>query len=384
MPEMTSWERVYAALHHQEPDRVPTALGGGPYGVVDALYFKLLRAFELGEPVAPFRSGHNISYQDDRLLERLGTDLRYVYPGASPSSPYLPTGDPETFIDGFGQTWRRATPYFYAERGILAEATSIEQIETLARWPDPAEARWTEGVAERARRLRATTHCWITARMVSSHGPFQTACDLRGTENLLVDFFERPEFALRLIERVTDALVGLLGPYLRACGAEIDMIELPGDDYAGNQNLLFSPAIFRKFVRPSLQRLVDCIREVRPDLTIMFHSDGAIYKLLPELIDLGIDVVHPLEPLPAMDLAAIKAEFGGRLCFLGGIDISHALPGSRQQVIDETRLRLRQLGAGGGYILAPANHIQADVPPENVITLFEAARRYGAYPLENA
>jgi uroporphyrinogen decarboxylase len=382
MTDMTSWQRVQAALNHQEPDRVPTALGGGPYGVVDALYFKLLQALELGEPAAPFRSGHNISYQDDRLFERLGTDLRYVYPGASPSSPYQPTGDPETFIDGFGQTWRRAQPYFYAERGILTQAVAIEQIDELVRWPDPAEPRWTQGVAERAQFLRSTTRCWIVARMVSSHGPFQTACDLRGTENLLVDFFERPEFALRLIERVTDALVGLLEPYLRACGPDIDMVELPGDDYAGNLNLLFSPAVFRTFVRPSLQRLVDCVRGVRPELKIMFHSDGVIYKLLPELVELGIDVVHPLEPLPAMDLAAIKAEFGARLCFLGGIDISHALPGSVQDVIDEARLRIHQLGPGGGYILAPANHIQADVPAKNVIALFMAARKYGDYPIE--
>ena len=86
----------------------------------------------------------------------------------------------------------------------------------------------------------------------------------------------------------------------------------------------------------------------------------------------------------SMDLAAIKAEFGDRLCFLGGIDISHALPGTQQEVVDEVRRRIRQLAPGGSYILAPANHIQADTPPENVIALYEAARRYGRYPIEAA
>jgi uroporphyrinogen decarboxylase len=114
----------------------------------------------------------------------------------------------------------------------------------------------------------------------------------------------------------------------------------------------------------------------------MLHSDGAIAKLIPEFISLGVDVIHPLEPLQAMDLAAIKQQFGAQVSFLGGIDISHAMPGTRQQVIAETKLRLSQLAAGGGYILAPSNHLQADVPAENVITLYETARELGEYPIK--
>jgi uroporphyrinogen decarboxylase len=104
--------------------------------------------------------------------------------------------------------------------------------------------------------------------------------------------------------------------------------------------------------------------------------------ILPDLIEVGIDVIHPLEPLPAMNLDDIKAKFGDRLAFLGGIDIVQALPSTPPAVVDEVKLRLRQLARGGGYILAPANHVQADVPPENLVTLFEAARRFGRYPLD--
>ena len=124
------------------------------------------------------------------------------------------------------------------------------------------------------------------------------------------------------------------------------------------------------------------IREHNPDLNIMLHSDGRVDKLLPEFIDLGIDVLHPLEPVPALDQVAIKAAYGDRLAFLGGIDISHAMPGSRDDVITEVRQRIGQLAPGGGYILAPSNHLQADVPAENVVALFDAAREYGIYPLE--
>ena len=115
-------ERVIAALNHQEPDRVPTALGGGPYGVVDDLYLSLVKLLNLGEPVAPFRTGHNISYMDDRLLEQLGTDLRYCWPGLLPNSPVHSGSDAGTFYDSYGQVWKRALPYYFSGEGILQDA----------------------------------------------------------------------------------------------------------------------------------------------------------------------------------------------------------------------------------------------------------------------
>ncbi len=382
MTSLTPRQRVQITLQHQEPDRVPTAIGGGPYSIVDSLYYRLLEYYQLGKPVAPFRGGHNISYQDDRLFDHLGTDLRYVYPGDSPTSPSQGTQDPECFVDAFGQGWIRAQPYYYADRGLLAEASRIEQIEELVSWPDPSDPRWTYRVRSRSQALREGTNYWIVARMVASHGPYQTACDLRGMEQFMLDMVERPAFAEALLERVTETYAGLMARYLEACGAYIDMIELPGDDYAGNTNLIFSPNMFRRFIKPALKRLVETTRSVRPELVVMFHSDGAIAKLIPDLIELGIDVIHPLEPLPAMDLAEIKTKYGEQVSFLGGIDISHAMPGSLDDVVTEARRRIELLGPGGGYILAPSNHLQADVPAENVVALFEAARKYGKYPLE--
>ena len=369
MAEMTPRQRVMSALNHQEPDRVPTALGGGPYGVVDALYFKLLGLLDLGDPVPPFRQGHNISYMDDRLLERLGVDTRYCWPGALPNSPTRPGKDADTFYDSYGQPWRRALPYYYTGPGLLREASGIDDIERLVTWPDVHSAQWSTGVAERAQLLKENSPYCVVMRMVASHGPFQTACDLRGTENFLMDMAADPDFARVLLERITATLDGLLQRALEAGGRYFDLVELPGDDYASNTGLLISPAMFRRFIKPCLRRLVDTIKSFNPAIKVMLHSDGAITALLPDLIEIGVDVVHPLEPLPATDLPAVKAEFGDRLAFLGGIDISHAMPGSVEDVIAEARLRITQLAAGGGYILAPANHLQADVPPENVVAL---------------
>jgi len=379
---MTPRQRVLKALTHEEPDTVPTALGGGPYGLVDDLYLRLVDFLNLGEPVPPFRSGHSISYMDDRLLERLGTDIRYCWPGLLPNSPVIPGENGDTFYDSYGQVWKRALPYYYAGQGLLKNAESVDDIERLVRWPDLSDPRWMAGTAKRARQLREQTDYFIAMRMIASHGPFQTACDLRGTESFLMDMAIKPDFAETLLDRVTSVIESLLKLAMQTGGEYFDMIELPGDDYAGNTSTIMSPVMFRKFIKPCIERLVKVVKEYNPDVKVMLHSDGAITKLIPDIIDLGIDVIHPLEPLPANDLTAIKEEFGAQVTFLGGIDISHAMPGSREDVIAEAKRRIEQLAPGGGYILAPSNHLQADVPPENVVALFETARRFGNYPIQ--
>jgi uroporphyrinogen decarboxylase len=380
MADMTPRERVATALDHQEPDRVPTALGGGPYGIIDELYFKLLDVFDLGEPVEQFRTGHNITYLDDRVFERFGVDTRYVWPGASPSSPQTPTDDPEVFVDSYGQPWRQSYPYWYAMEGILA-GKDIDDIDALVHWPDPSDPRWMAGVRERARFLKEETDYYVIARMVTSYGPYMTSANLRGTQNFLIDLGLNEDFVAALVERVTDSITGMLKGYMEACGDYVDMVELPGDDYASNTNLIMSPRTFRKFFKPAIRRLVATVKEARSDIKVMLHSDGLIETLLPDFIELGVDAIHPLEPLEALDQTRIKAEYGDKLTFIGGIGITHAMPGTQQDVIDEVKLRISQLAPGGGYILAPANHLQPDVPPENVITLFEAAREYGQYPI---
>ena len=368
-------ERVLTALNHQETDHVPTALCGGPYGLVDDLYLRLVRHLNLSQPAAPFRNGHSISYMDDRLLERLGTDFRYCWPGRLPNSPVIPGEDGDTFYDSYGQVWKRAQPYYYTGEGILKYAQNLDDIERLVHWPDLTDAHWTAGLAERASSLRENTDYFVAMRMVASHGPFQTACDLRGVENFLLDMSLNSEFALALLDRVTSAIAGLLRLAMEAGGRWFDLVELPGDDYAGNTGLMLSPVMFRKFIKPCLARLMEAIKEYNPGVKVMLHSDGAIAKLIPDFIELGVDVIHPLEPLPATEIPAVKAAFGEQVAFLGGIDISHAMTASREDVIEEVKLRIAQLAPGGGYILAPSNHLQADVPPENVVTLFDTARQ---------
>jgi uroporphyrinogen decarboxylase len=362
---------------------VPVALGGGPYGVVDALYFKLLDYIDLGEPVAPFRSGHNISYMDDRLLERLGVDTRYVWPGPLPAARSRKWKAQTPSWTATGRSGSAPCPIITRRRASWPGPPSLEQIDEIVRWPDVDDPRWTAGVEGRARSLReAGEHYIVGPAWWPRTAPSRllATCAARKTS-----------WSIWRRTRVRAAPagahwghdhVGLIQGYLQAGGKYFDMLELPGDDYAGNTNLVISPRMFRTYIKPILKRMVNTVKDFRPEIKVMLHSDGVISKLLPDLVEIGVDVVHPLEPLPAMDLADIKARFGDRLAFLGGIDISHAMPGTVEDVQTEARLRISQLAAGGGYILAPANHLQADIPPENVVALFTAAHEYGRYPLE--
>ena len=191
----------------------------------------------------------------------------------------------------------------------------------------------------------------------------------------------QPELALLLIDQVTDVIIRLNEIYLDIAGPYIDIMEIPGDDYAGVEHLLISPKVFQRMLAPALERIVQPIKQYRDDLHVAFHSDGAITPLLPNFIDAGIDLFHPLEPLPANDLAAIKAEFGAQLSFMGAIDIKQAMPGSLNDVEEEVQLRIQTLAPGGGYIVAPANHLQGDVPPQNIVALYDFAIKHGHYPL---
>jgi uroporphyrinogen decarboxylase len=196
-----------------------------------------------------------------------------------------------------------------------------------------------------------------------------------------MDMVINQDFVNSLVERISHSIENLMRGYIQTCGPYVDMVELPGDDYATEKAMAFSPEFFRTYFKPYIQRMVEIIKGYREDIKVMLHCDGAYKAILPDLIEIGVDAINPIEPIAAMDPGELKAEFGEQLSFLGAIDIRKALSGTREDVIAEVKLRLQQLAPGGGYILAPTNHIQTDVPVENVVTLYQAAHEFGRYPI---
>jgi len=233
---------------------------------------------------------------------------------------------------------------------------------------------------QRAKYLKEQTDYAVVGRAVDSFGLLERACQLRRMDKFMVDLGLHKAFATALIGKVADVLYRLLEIYLDTAGPYLDIIELPGDDYAA-QNPLISPRMFDKLFKAQWRRLINLIKEAAPHCRVLFHSDGRMEPFLASLADIGVDIFHCLEPLPGVDMAQVKRDYGDRLCFWGAIDIKQALQGDVSRVEAEVRERISVLGPGGGYVLAPANHLQPDVPPENVVALFQAARKYGKYPL---
>ncbi len=370
---LSSRARLLTALSHQQPDRTPLALGGSWYGVTDPLYFGALQA--LGwEPVPPFRPEklHSVNYYDDRLLRRLGADLRHVDPGSITLTSRVGADG----RDAYGLLYKRSGLYRAAAAAPLEHAT-LEEVEA---WPLPSaeevlrEEPVLARLAELDRLREAEEEYAIAGRAVASYGFFEMAQSLRKHDKLLLDLHLEPEIVHALVARLAACYGALIDRFLQIVGDRLDILELPGDDFAGNQHPIIAPAMFDLFFRDPYTALIARIKARAPHIRVAFHSDGAIRPFLPRLIAMGVDIVHPLEPLPATDMAAVKAEFGNRICFMGGIDIRSAMQGDPAGVEAEAQRRIDALAPGGGYILAPANHLQRDVPPENLFRLYDYAR----------
>ncbi len=367
--------RVLRTLNHETPDRIPTALWGSWYGVTDSLYFDALDV--LGwEPVAPFRpeKSHSVNYYDDRLLAHLGCDVRHVEPGATMMTALLrPDG-----TDAWGLKYRRSGLYRAAASFPLENAT----VDDVLAFPMPAAAEVIreEPLLARLRALDALDDEYaIGGRAVASYGFFEMAQSLRRHEQFLLDLLMEPELAHALIARLADCYGAMMDRFLDIAGHRLDWVELPGDDFAGNTQPIISPKSYDAFFKQPYADLIARIKARAPHVKVVIHSDGAITPFLQRFIDIGADVVHPLEPLPATDMAAVKAQYGDRLVFLGGIDIRTAMQGDEAGVEAEVQRRIELLGQGGGYILAPSNHLQRDVPARNLFRLYQAAREYGTY-----
>jgi uroporphyrinogen decarboxylase len=162
----------------------------------------------------------------------------------------------------------------------------------------------------------------------------------------------------------------------------VDMI-LTGDDFGTQRGMMVSPELWRKYFKPRMRSLFLELKRIRPELKIAYHSCGTILPIIPDLVEIGLDVLNPIQPAAlGMDLGALKKEYGRELAFFGGVDEQQVLPfGTPAEVEEEVQLRIKQAGADGGFILAPSHNIQPDTPLANILAFFNAARKHGKYPL---
>ena len=216
----------------------------------------------------------------------------------------------------------------------------------------------------------------------------EAAIDLMGLENWMVATALNPEFAGALLDKITDVAIAFDRLGLESAGKYIQILKVSGDDLGMQTGLLYSPQVIREIFIPRLARRWQAARDYIDDsidetIPLMFHTDGGIRPIIPDIINAGIEVLNPIQPnCKGMDAEELKKDFGKHLVFHGGIDIQYVLPrGSKTEIRSHVHQQIEALGVGGGYILSPAHIIQADTPPENLVIMTEAAHEYGKYPL---
>jgi len=367
------------ALSHKEPDRVPVDLGGRVASMTQAAYENLKDYLGIrdgrGEEV---NSWVTMDAMDERVLETFEVDLRHVFMKGPEKfvAKQRPDGSVE---DEWGIRTKRVGPYSEMVYHPLAGLT-LDALDEY-RWPDPNEPGRVEGVRDEAERLYKETDYAVSAGAVAG-GLLETGCWLRGMEDFLVDVVAEPEFAHEVLDRLCELETGLWDVFLDEVGDYIQMVEW-GDDFGIQNGLMLSADTYRSVVKPYQRRVNDAIHK-RTKAKLFHHTCGSIYSLVEEMIDVGVDVLNPVQPLAAHnDSFRLKREFGDRICFHGGVDEQMALPtGTEQDVENEVRTRIEAFAPGGGYILAAAHNIQPDTPPQNVVAMFRAAKKYGKYPIQ--
>ncbi|WP_369017606.1 uroporphyrinogen decarboxylase family protein [Thermatribacter velox] len=372
---MKSCERLKSAISKKLPDRVPLDLGSSITGLTLFAAKKLCNLLGIKEDLKIIVKPLQLIEPPEEILIRLHIDTRYV----RPTLPNQETFE-EEYIDEWGIRWRLASNGFYYDivEHPLKEGT-LEEIEKFD-WPEPRQKELFSGLRERCEYLHRHTDYAIIGDPLSP-ALFEPAWYLRGMENFLVDLIQNRKYAERLLDTLLEFKIQFFDEFLKQAGDYIQVIML-GDDLGTQKAPLLSPKLYQEVVKPRHKNLFSFIKS-RTEAKIFLHSCGAIEPLIPQLIDAGVEILHPLQPLAhGMNHQKIKEKYGDKLCFWGGIDIQSALPGSKEEVRLEVERRIKLLGKNGGYVMSPAHNIQPDTPPENILEMFDYALEVGKYQEE--
>ncbi|MBI4759537.1 MAG: hypothetical protein HY783_11170 [Chloroflexi bacterium] len=371
MKKMNSRERVMAVLRHELPDRVPVDLGSTAVSSIHRRANDRLKAFlgvEADEPVHDVAQG--IVVPNEQILQRFGVDLRRLAlrPPPTVAAPSL-AGSEDTYLDEWGMRRRRTELYWEIVEHPLANAR-VEDLRHYP-WPDPHDPRRVAGLAEEARGLYRETDYALAADFLGG-GIFEQALWMRGFERFMTDLIADEPFATALMDTLLELYIEFYAVYLEAVGPYVQIVAL-GDDLGMQTGPLVSPKLYRRLIKPRHKELYDFIHS-RTEAKIMHHTCGSVFPFVQDLIDVGVDSLNPIEiSARGMDPVALKREFGEQLVFHGGIDVQQILPfATPERVKEEVKRIVATLGQGGGYILAPSHNIQADVPPENILAMYEA------------
>jgi len=382
---MTSRQRMLAALAHQQPDRVPIDLGGNQTGIHKFAYRALVDHLGIRDDVTIMDAVQQLARPCEELLVRLRVDTRYVAAGAAAGFTggiAQNTRDGRLWhdlVDEFGIRWSMPDDqplYMDITHHPLADATLADVRDyPFPQGDDPGRFA---GLRQRVLQLKNETPYAVVSGI--SGVVYEMCWYLRGLQRWFIDMLEQPEFCEAMLDCTLRFWLDWFRAFLDEVGDVVDVIMI-GDDLAAQKGPLFRPEFYRSVVKPRHKQLVQYIRS-RTKAKIWYHTCGACAGYIPDLLDNGIDILNPVQ-ISAKDMvpADLKARFGDRLTFWGGgIDSQHVLPTASPETIREhVRRNLEAWKPGGGYVFNNVHNIQAAVPPENIVAMYDAAYEFGFY-----
>ena len=417
---MTSRERVLRAISHEEPDRVPIDLGGmGSTNIMSIAYNRLKTHLGVsGGTTRMYDWGQQLCEPESWFLERFHIDV------IAANRSLSPTTDPDLtreFEEKFGGVWRPWTLpdgsscevsesfqpesdgdggwQLRNERGVWAimpkgtlyfgsgpanhELDEISSVEELGDWrPGLATAEGYRSTAERAKWLHDNTDYAVMCGF--GGGALEPSQGLRGWGQFMEDLAADPELAHAIIGRLTESHVHNVKLFMEVVGPYIDIVQM-GDDLGTQAGPQMSPRMYDEFIHPAHEAVYRAAKKAGPDTAIFHHSCGGIKPLMPSLVKEGVEILNPVQTNAAtMDPQTLKDEFGDKLTFWGGgVEVAGALTdGTPEQVRQQVRERIRIFAPGGGFVFNQVHNVQANVPPENIVAMLEAAYEFGTYPIQ--
>ena len=386
---MTSRERVQAILNHEVPDRVPIILGvSNATGIKMKPYQGIKELAGITAPDAYIYDWPELGSAkiDEQTMLRLHSDVRGVldrFPKAvqernNKREPHSPC------LDDWGMGQIEIEPgVWFPGYHPLAEATTIKELDDYRGWPDMDDPYRVAHVRAEARTLADENRFAIMATPWLMF-PLERAFGLQGMDKFLMNLAMYPDFAEAMLKKNLELCKQHMGHFLEAIGENIDIIKI-GDDLGSQDRLMISPRMYRQMLKPLHADLISFIKE-RTKAKVFFHTDGDVFDLIEDFIEIGVDVLNPIQTSAGKmsDLAGLKDRYGSRLVFCGAVDTQHILPdGTPEEVRQEVRRVINILGEGGGYMAASVHTIMNEVPPENILAMVDAVEEFGYYPLKN-
>lgn len=376
---MTPRDRVRAALSHREPDRIPFDLGGTRVTGIHARAYERLRP-ALGLEPRPARIAditQQLAEVESDVLDALAVDVRLVSPrgGSAYRREIVERDGHFTYTDEWGVGRRMPIDggmYYDSYAPPLAGEVDLAAVEAYA-VPDATDPARTAGMGDDARRIAAEGRAVAVGSICG--GLTEGLFKIRGFEEGYMDLAGEPELARRVMERVLEVKLAYWERALPEVGADVDVL-VEADDLGGQDRTLFSPRTYRDLVKPLHRELFDYLH-ARTDAKVFFHSCGAVRELIPDLIEIGVDILNPVQVSAAnMDTGELKREFGRDLVFWGGgVDTQRVLgAGTPEQVRAEVLRRVGDLRGDGGFVFAAVHNIQPNVPADNILAMRAALR----------